>query len=342
MQFTDVLAHWVKCGFVAGPFVLPPYENFRSNQMLAIDQHSKVRIVMNLSGPEGQSFNDAIQEYALEKVHMSTARQFGYTVVDCGYGARMWKWDMDDAYKNIPAKICDLRLQGFEWLGRIFLETRQAFGAKSAVAAFDRLGNVVADLALESSALSRYLMHRTLDDLPIATPAGSAESPKFASAYKNICGQVGIKLAGNCPNLEKAFEDSTTGTVLGIRFDTNDLSWSISAKKYNKILQCVQGPLLGEPVDLKDMQVLMGHLNDLGQMCPFARGFRFHLNTFLAHLIQNVPLRAQLPESARRDLGIWIRILAAATQGLPIPKRPTLPSPAALTFRVRCRWRPVR
>ena len=41
-QFTDVLAYWLKCGFVAGPFVLPPYPDFRVNQMLAIDQHSKV------------------------------------------------------------------------------------------------------------------------------------------------------------------------------------------------------------------------------------------------------------------------------------------------------------
>ncbi len=25
-QFTDVLAHWLKKGFVSGPFILPPYE----------------------------------------------------------------------------------------------------------------------------------------------------------------------------------------------------------------------------------------------------------------------------------------------------------------------------
>jgi len=331
-QFTDTLAYWVKCGFVAGPFVLPPCPQFRINQMLAIDQHNKVRIVMNLSGPEGLSFNDAIVEAALEKVHMSTARQFGYTVVDCGHGARMWKWDMDNAYKNLPAKTSDLRLQGFEWLGRLFVETQQAFGAKSAVAAFDRLGRVMADLALASCALPRHLLHRTLDDLPIVTPAASVEGPKFAVAYRNICAQVGIKLAENCPKLEKAFEDSTTGTVLGIRFQTSDLTWSISPQKFNKILACAHGPLTGQPVDLLAMQTLMGLLNDLSQMCQFARGFRFHLNSFLAFLTAHAPATAPLTNAAKLDLGVWVRMSESAVQGLPIPSRPIPPSLAALTF----------
>ena len=331
-QFTDVLAHWIKCGFVAGPFVLPPYPNFRVNQMLAIDQHSKVRIVMNLSGPEGESFNDAIIEESLEKVHMSTAREFGYTVIDCGRGARMWKWDMDNAYKNLPAKICDLRLQGFSWLGRFFVESQQAFGSKAAVAAFDRLGRVVADLALNMCALPRAFLHRTLDDLPVVTPSQSVEGPRFAAAYRNICDEVGIKLADNCPKLVKAFEDSTVGTVLGVRFCTDTLSWSISPNKYNKILLCIQDAMLGMPMDLLAMQTLMGHLNDLGQMCQFARGFRYNLNNFLALLCQGNTEPLPIPTQARRDLEVWARMLAAAATGLPIPRRPMLPSLAAITF----------
>jgi len=330
--FTDTLAHWVKKKFVAGPFVLPPCADFRVNQMLAIDQHSKVRIVMNLSGPEGESFNDAIIEEALEKVHMSTARLFGYSVVDCGYGARMWKWDMEDAYKNLPAKLCDLRLQGFMWLGRYFLETRQAFGAKSAVAAFDRLGRVIADLALATCNLPRRFLHRTLDDLPIVTPRDSSEGPKFAEAYRMTCEQVGISLAQNCPLLEKAFEDSTVGTVLGIRFCTTDLSWSISPAKYNKILAHIQGPLLGDPVDLLTMQTLLGHLNDLGQMLQFARGFKYHLTKVLKSLSEGPPRLVPLPALAISDLAVWARMLEAARDGLPIPRRTLPPSMAALTF----------
>jgi hypothetical protein len=81
--------------------------------MMAVAQKSKIRIIMDLSAPEGASYNDAINEMALEKVSMSSARLFGYSVQDCGKGARMWKFDMVDAYKTIPAAQQDLRLQGF-------------------------------------------------------------------------------------------------------------------------------------------------------------------------------------------------------------------------------------
>jgi hypothetical protein len=119
--FTDILAFWISQGFVAGLFSSPPCAGFRANSMMAIKQKEKVRIVMNLSKPKGECFNDNVDRHSLEAVHMSTAREFGFAVVDCGNSARMWKFDMSDAYKNLPAKISDLRLQGFCWLQAYFV-----------------------------------------------------------------------------------------------------------------------------------------------------------------------------------------------------------------------------
>jgi hypothetical protein len=80
---------------------------------------------MNMSALKGSSYNDAIDEMALEKVSMSSARLFGYSVQDCGPGARMWKFDMVDAYKTIPTPTSELRLQGFSWLGKFFVELKK-------------------------------------------------------------------------------------------------------------------------------------------------------------------------------------------------------------------------
>ena len=151
--FTDAVANWVKKGFVAGPFISPPCPEFRANSMIAVSQKDKIRIIMNLSAPEGDSFNDAVSSHDLQKIYMSTAKSFGYSVVECGSGARMWKFDLSDAYKNLPAKTCDLRLQGFQWLQAYFVETQQAFGARTAVAAFDRLGNLILQLATTISGI---------------------------------------------------------------------------------------------------------------------------------------------------------------------------------------------
>jgi hypothetical protein len=51
---TDVLVTWVKKGFVAGPFVVPPMEGFRGNPLMAAVQKTKVRPILNLSSPKGR------------------------------------------------------------------------------------------------------------------------------------------------------------------------------------------------------------------------------------------------------------------------------------------------
>jgi len=331
-EFTDVLAWWIRCGYVAGPFPTPPLPNFRTNAMMAVEQRGKIRIVMNLSGPEGESFNDAIAEQALEKISMSSARLFGYTLVDCGVGARMWKYDMVDAYKTIPAAQSDLRLQGFAWLGRFFVELKKVFGSKEAVAAFDRLNHTLVVLAAKSSNLPLQYIHRTLDDVPFATPATSTKGPLFAAAYENICSQIGANLAPPCEKFEKAFCDSTHGTVLGIVFDSVSMSWTISDEKKCRILSRIRDPLLGKPISLLETQQLIGSLNDVGQMCPFLRGFRQPLYNFLIQFQEDQDKKLSPSAEVRRDLKIWAAAIHTISSGFPIPPRPSEHLPSAIMF----------
>ena len=89
---------------------------------MAVEQQEKIRIVLNASLPENLSFNSNIKNTELEKVYMSSARKFGYSVIRAGKGAMMSKFDLCDAYKNIRCKKEDFRLQGFFWLGKFFLK----------------------------------------------------------------------------------------------------------------------------------------------------------------------------------------------------------------------------
>ncbi len=114
-DFSDTVAWWIRQGYVAGPFRIPPLENFRANSMIAVEQKGKVRPIMNLSVPEGESFNDAVDDDKLDTVTMSLAWQFGYSVMECGIGARLWKLDWTDAYKNVPVAMSQLKYQGFFW-----------------------------------------------------------------------------------------------------------------------------------------------------------------------------------------------------------------------------------
>jgi hypothetical protein len=300
--------------------------------MMAVSQKNKIRIIMDLSSPKDASYNDAINDQDLERVSMSSARLFGYSVQDCGKGARMWKFDMVDAYKTVPAAQQDLRLQGFSWLGKFFIELKKVFGSKEAVSAFDRLNNTLVTLAALRARLPPHLIHRTLDDVPIVTPAHSSAGPAFSEAYQGICAHVGADLAPQCPQQEKAFCDSTQGTVLGIRFDTTTMTWNISRDKRARILDKIRGPLLGHPTSLLDLQKLIGTLNDIGQMCPFLRGFRQPLHMLLVAFKDDQDITLPIPKEVQDDLHIWAAAMGTAAKGMPIPSRPSPHLPSALYF----------
>jgi hypothetical protein len=99
IQVTDSIASWIKKCFVAGPFESPPFENFRSNSILAIPQSDKVRICINVSLPKEANLNSNVNKFELEKVEMTSAKLFSYSILDCGTGCRMRKFDFQDAYK---------------------------------------------------------------------------------------------------------------------------------------------------------------------------------------------------------------------------------------------------
>ena len=114
-------------GFVTGPFDFPPVEGFRPNPLAAVVRNGKVRPVLNMSGPKGKSFNNSVNKDKMEKLHMGTAKKFRYTLLEAGENARFSKFDIKDAYKLVPAKVEDFRLQGFCWLGKYFVETQLTF-----------------------------------------------------------------------------------------------------------------------------------------------------------------------------------------------------------------------
>jgi hypothetical protein len=98
---TDTIATWVNKGFVAGPFDTPPMPGFRTNPLKAVVRNGKVRPVLNMSSPIGSSFNDNVKQNSLERVHMSTPKEFGYALRDAGRGAVFSKYDICDALMGL-------------------------------------------------------------------------------------------------------------------------------------------------------------------------------------------------------------------------------------------------
>ena len=124
-EVTDVVAYWVKNSYVSGPFKEPPLAKFSVNPIIAVEQEDKVRAVLNVTNPLGKSLNSNIDMSRLEKFRMSSARNFGYTVRKFGKCAKMSKFDLEAANKQVPVPIDELRLQGFSCMNRFFVELDQ-------------------------------------------------------------------------------------------------------------------------------------------------------------------------------------------------------------------------
>ena len=332
MWMTDVIASWVKKGFVAGPFTRAPLKNFRQNPMMAAEQRTKVRPIMNLSAPLGESFNEAVDTRDLCKLRMSSAKLFGDALLKMGKRAVMSKFDIQDAYKLIQNHPSQRRLFGFKWLGKFFLDSTLVFGSKAAPEKFDSLPETLVNITCQLTSFPKSWVFRQLDDVPTVAPEGSSLAKKFADSYKSVCERCGVPLAEVCPSKEKAFELSTQGTVLGIRFDSEHLTWSISSEKQAVLLERIRVFCESKTTTLNEVQKLHGKLSDFAQMMQFMLGFRFNLLALLKKFHGQDQVRKLIPDTVKLDLQIWAKCIQSVGTGFPISEMRIGPPLSCLFF----------
>ena len=329
---TDKLATWIKEGYVAGPFDCPPVSGFRCNPLIAVARNGKIRPVINMSGPKGKSFNDNLDKNKIEKVKMTTAKQFSYSLKESGVGARFSKFDIVDAYKLVPAKTCDFKLQGFTWLGKYFCETQQTFGAVPSVCNFDRLGNTVLTLVTSIGNVPKKNVSRTLDDFQGVGSRKGSYAEQFASTMEDVCRVLNVPLAPACPKKEKAFKLETCGTVLGTGFNSKNMTWFLTQEKVDKIVKrCLEGSSKSH-MSLLQTQKLMGSINDLCQLNRFLRFYKTSGNSMISKFNNNENILLMTPEATKNGWRIVGRAALSALEGIPIASRRSFPPLSALNF----------
>jgi hypothetical protein len=139
----------------------------------------------------------------------------------------------------------------------------------------------------------------------------------FSNELIALCKFLNIPLQTECPNNEKAFVCAKKGKVLGIIFDTEFLTWKLPDEKYFKYLNFVFDLLKSKRATLKQMQSLLGILNNICLMATFLRGFKFNLNSFLKQLHAN-DVTTVIPDNVFIDLQIFANFLAQGNLWRPI------------------------
>ncbi len=315
--------------FIAGPFKNKPCENFRCNSLFAIEQGSKVRPIMNMSAPLNESFNDAIIQDELPKVTMSSIKKVCEAVYNLGKGCILSKLDHIAAYKMIPAKPEQYRLQGFAWLTMYFIELRQTFGSCSSVFNYDVFHKLFCAIIRELTHTKDESLFRVLDDLIVITKTLD-ENKNFVETYIKTAKELNIPLA-ETNNAEKSFVYQTRGTVLGISIDTANMTWSLGTQKIHAYKFQIQRTINAKTVSLKELQSVNGILNTIVQLCPTLKFWR---TPILADMSQAryKEQKIQLSMETKLCLSGWMRILNSLKNGFPIPEPMREPPEHILCF----------
>ena len=140
----------------------------------------------------------------------------------------MAKYDICDAYKQIAGHPSQWAAFGFRWLGKYFFDVTTVFGSKSAPANVEAILETIVSIVCTLTRVPCEIVHRQLDHVPVISPASTGFAKIFTEKYVEVCEMVGLPLAVDCPLREKSFGLGTTGSVLGIEFDSKTLSWKLS------------------------------------------------------------------------------------------------------------------
>jgi hypothetical protein len=156
-------------------------------------------------------------------------------------------------------------------------------------------------------------------------PAGKDYTVRFGQALRSLCNSVNVKLAENCPEHIKAFEHVYRGVVLGIGFNSERMEWFLPEEKANRFMRRIINAMHTDYMDLKQVQEIMGVVNDLILMASFMKPFRVSGNKLLHELGTDEEKAVLVTHDFKTDLGKFARLVETARDGLPINGRASLP-----------------
>lgn len=326
-KFADTLNHWVKTRIVFGPFAKDkmPFDTYKISPMgVAPKPHGKIRIVMDLSFPHDvpadsskpNSVNKGIDK-SLLRSPMSTTSDVCKLIYSVGFPAEFAKADWNNAYKHISLCPDDRHLQVFEFGGRYFIEGQLTFGASSSPDRFDVVSDVPLEISLLKSQIWRESMVKVLDDAVCIGRKGNGTVGRFYENYRSVCKNVGIQLAGE-EDEEKAFGPRTTGTVLGIFYNLDNLTWHIPRNKADILISLLWDAAKAKRTSYANLSRIVGKITHYKDMVMFGQYER----SWLLKLTDNdrPPFEVvNFDDISINQLNWWIKSIIMARSGTKIP-----------------------
>ncbi len=130
----------------------------------------------------------------------------------------------------------------------------------------------------------------------------------MAFHYTGICKHLNVALADFDEHKEKSFQNSTKGTVLGIQFNSENLTWSFPETKNVEFQNMIFFMQNTPGTHLLTVQKIIGKWESIAQMFPFAKGFKWSVLNFLRSFCADENMVLRVPSAVKEDLRIWSEV----------------------------------
>jgi len=265
----------LSAGATLGPFKVNPLcSALCLSPLQTVTSPDKIRVVLDLSFPEGHSVNDGIPKETFlgspTELHYPSVETLASMVQEKGPGCLLYKRDLSRAYRQIYTCPSQWNLTAYAWKGDIFIDIVEVFGLRSAAYACQRTTSVIPFLmGTQNFSCTNYL-----DDF------GGAEVPERAQQAFDTLGSL-LQTLGLQENRGKAEPPATSMIFLGILLDTTTMSLTIPIAKLQEVRLLLQTWLARSHATLRQLQSLLGSLQHI---CCCVRPGRVFLNRMLACL----------------------------------------------------------
>jgi hypothetical protein len=258
------------------------------------------RVIVDLSFPKGSSVNDGIKksEYLGEPIKLEYPKvdDLVNIIKSKGRGCALFKRDLKRAYRQIPVCPGDYNLLAYCWKNEIYVDRVLPMALRSAAHICQRLTNAVTFIYSKGG----WIAVNYLDDF------GSAETWDKAEEAFTELGRV-IKACGLEESPDKACSPNGLMIFLGVLFNTNDLTLSVTEERLSEILQLLDSWVRKVSATHKEVQKLIGKLNFVAKCVRPGRIFISRMLEFLRSFTSD---ESQiLCFEFRKDVDWWVQFL---------------------------------
>lgn len=207
----DKVQKEVALGRMFGPFLYPPFQNFRVSPLGIVPKKEtgKFRLIHHLSHPKGASVNDGISKEDASVSYVSFDRAV-MLVRQAGAGALMAK--SESAFRLLPVHPECYHLLGCQVDGEYFFDACLPMGCSISINFLEWV------IHYETS--SRCVIHY-LDDFLFASPGGSTQCSFLLDTFKFFMSKFGVPLS-----LEK-----TEGPTTVLSFLSIEIVWCSTSRR---------------------------------------------------------------------------------------------------------------